>query len=92
MTPEEEYLGLNVSEHGVTTEIIGLLTEMDEQRLSGDFSNPVTVEPYTEVGQIATEYNRVLDKVNTEKKNLIQASDDNNHHNIVPNNKQYIIL
>jgi PAS domain S-box-containing protein len=33
---------------------------MDEHRRSGDFARPVRVEPYTEIGQIAAEYNRVL--------------------------------
>ena len=38
-----------------------LLTDMDEHRRTGDFARPVRVEPHTEVGQIAAEYNRVLD-------------------------------
>ncbi|NRA24537.1 MAG: SpoIIE family protein phosphatase [Oleispira sp.] len=39
---------------------------MEKQKDMGDFSQRVYVEPHTEVGQIASEYNRVLDKVNTE--------------------------
>ena len=39
---------------------------METQRSRGDFSRYATVEPHTEVGQIAEEYNRVLDTVNTE--------------------------
>lgn len=63
---EGERIGLNVSEHGASTEILDLLTEMDDQRAQGDFSRPVSVEPHTEVGQIARQYNRVLDAINTE--------------------------
>jgi len=63
VTPEEEHMGLNIAEHGASTELIDLLSEMDEQRKSSDFSSPVTVEPHTEVGQIAREYNRVLEAV-----------------------------
>jgi len=55
-----EIAGLNVAEHGATTEITDLLFDIDKQRRSGDFANPVRVEPNTEVGQIAGEYNRVL--------------------------------
>jgi ammonium transporter len=55
-----EIAGLNIAEHGASTEIGGLLADMDEQRRSGDFARPVDVEPHTEVGQIASEYNRVL--------------------------------
>jgi ammonium transporter len=57
---EGELAGLNIAEHGASTEIGGLLADMDEQRRSGDFARPVHVEPHTEVGQIASEYNRVL--------------------------------
>jgi ammonium transporter len=57
---EGELAGLNIAEHGATTEIADLLSDMDEHRRSGDFERPVRVEPHTEVGQIAAEYNRVL--------------------------------
>jgi ammonium transporter len=57
---EGEIAGLNIAEHGATTELADLLTDMDEHRRSGDLSEPVRVEPHTEVGQIAEEYNRVL--------------------------------
>jgi ammonium transporter len=57
---EGEIAGLNIAEHGASTEIGGLLADMDEQRRSGDFARPIHVEPNTEVGQIAAEYNRVL--------------------------------
>jgi ammonium transporter len=55
-----ELAGLNIAEHGASTEIGDLLWDMDEHRRSGDFARPVHVEPHTEVGQIAAEYNRVL--------------------------------
>lgn len=64
--PEGERQGLNIAEHGASTEIVDLLTEMDTQRSSGDYSEPVTVEPHTEVGQIARQYNRVLEAINEE--------------------------
>jgi ammonium transporter len=55
-----ELAGLNIAEHGATTEISDLLRDMDEHHRTGDFARPVRVEPHTEVGQIALEYNRVL--------------------------------
>jgi ammonium transporter len=60
---EGELAGLNVAEHGASTEIGDLLSDMDEHRRSGDLEQPVRVEPNTEVGQIAAEYNRVLKTV-----------------------------
>jgi len=62
--PEGERIGLNVAEHGASTEILDLLTDMDTQRASSDFSHPVRVEPHTEVGQIAGQYNRVIHDIN----------------------------
>jgi ammonium transporter len=58
-----ELAGLNVAEHGASTEIADLLWDIDQQRLSGDFARPVRVEPHTEVGRIAAEYNRVLSAI-----------------------------
>ena len=66
MTEKEEKIGLNVSEHGASTDLVDLMSEMQAHRRYGDFSRKVSVEPHTEVGQIATEYNRVLEKVTTE--------------------------
>jgi ammonium transporter len=62
--PEGELIGLNVAEHGASTEILDLLTDMDAQRASNDFSEPVRVEPHTEIGQIAGQYNRVIHDIN----------------------------
>ena len=62
--PEGERIGLNVAEHGASTEILDLLTEMDNQRKADDFTQPVSVEPHTEVGQIAQQYNFVLEDIN----------------------------
>ncbi len=63
--PEGERMGLNVAEHGASTEILDLLVEMDEQRTTEDYSSPVSVEPNTEIGQIARQYNRVLKGINS---------------------------
>jgi len=61
VTPEDEYIGLNVSEHGVTTELLDMFRIMDNQANTGDMSLRVPVEPFTEVGQIAEHYNNVMD-------------------------------
>ena len=61
VTPEQEHIGLNVSEHGATTHLVDLLTAMDSQAKTGDLSLRVPAEPFTEVGQIATLYNHVME-------------------------------
>ncbi|MEM7118455.1 MAG: ammonium transporter, partial [Chloroflexota bacterium] len=63
VSEEDERLGLNVAEHDAHTALLDLLNAMEAQRLAADVSGRVTVEPHTEVGQIADQYNRVLDSV-----------------------------
>jgi len=61
VSPEDERLGLNVSEHGARTELVELMETMEEHGRTGLLTNRVPVEPFTEVGQIAAAYNRVID-------------------------------
>lgn len=66
VSSEAERIGLNIAEHGASTSINKLLEAMEIQRQRGDFSSPVDVEPDTEAGQIASQYNMVLEKFNSE--------------------------
>lgn len=66
VTPEDEYIGLNVSEHGATTELLDMFRAMDAQARTGDMSLRVPVEPFTEIGQIAERYNWVMDALEKE--------------------------
>jgi ammonium transporter len=61
--PEAERIGLNVAEHGASTEIIDLLSEMGRHRSKGEFTQSLEFDAFTEVGQIAAEYNQVIAKV-----------------------------
>ncbi len=63
VSKEDEVQGLNVSEHGASSALLDLLVEMDVQKKNEDFSSPVYIEPHTEVGQIAQQYNNVMAKV-----------------------------
>ncbi|MDX2176996.1 MAG: ammonium transporter [Candidatus Sumerlaeia bacterium] len=60
VTPEEERVGLNVSEHGAQTETLDFFLVMDEQARTGNLSLRVPEEPFTEVGMIAARYNEVM--------------------------------
>ncbi len=60
VSSEAEVHGLNVVEHGATTELLGLVTAMEKQAVSEDLSLRVDADPGTEVGQIAAQYNRVI--------------------------------
>jgi Amt family ammonium transporter len=70
---KDEGTGLHVVEHAASTELTVLLNDMQAHRQRGDFSRLVAVEPNTEVGQIAAEYNRVLARVNNEMEHRIKA-------------------
>lgn len=61
---EDEQQGLNVSEHGARTDLIDLLTSLTLQEKELDLSSRLHVEPFTEVGQIALGYNRVMEALN----------------------------
>ncbi len=60
---EDEFSGLNVTEHRASTELIALFRIMDHQYQTGNLREKVPVEPFTEVGQIAERYNMVTSKV-----------------------------
>jgi Amt family ammonium transporter len=59
--PEDEEIGLNVSEHGATTDLLSLFLVMDRQQKTGDLSLRAPAEPFTEVGQIGARYNSVME-------------------------------
>jgi Amt family ammonium transporter len=79
VTQEDEHIGLNVSEHGASTELVELFTVMDQQLRTQDMSLRAPEEPFTEVGQIAAQYNRVmeaLEKVTARIKAIVTTAMD----------------
>lgn len=66
VSAEQEYLGMNVTEHNASTELLDLLNSMHIQERQANFNQPVPEEPFTEVGQIARQYNRVIERVQYE--------------------------
>ncbi|MDM7464418.1 MAG: ammonium transporter [Tepidimonas taiwanensis] len=71
VTPDEERKGLNVAEHGARTELIELLEAMERTRQGGDLSQRVPEEDFTEVGQIARAYNRVMQALQAATANTV---------------------
>lgn len=61
VTPEEEEMGLNMAEHGATTEMYDLINSM-EKHIQGDSSPIEDLDEYSDVGVIAKQYNRVSQK------------------------------
>lgn len=58
VTAEEEEIGLNMAEHGATTEMYDLLNSM-EQHIQGDSAPIEDLDEHSDVGLIARQYNRV---------------------------------
>jgi Amt family ammonium transporter len=63
---QDELTGLNIAEHGASSALTSLLDQMNLQSTSGDFQRNVPVEEGTEAGEIAAQYNMVLEKFRTE--------------------------
>ena len=66
VTEEEEKIGLNVVEHGASNAVTDLLFDINKHSQTGDFSQNISADVHTEVGQIATQYNKVISRVRDE--------------------------
>ncbi len=66
VTPQAETVGLNVSEHGARTELYDLFEVMGDHVRSGDLSRRIDADPFSEIGQIAGYYNRVMERLEEE--------------------------
>lgn len=60
VSPRHEHIGLNVAEHGATSDLVDLFTVMRRQERSGNLRLRAPVALFTPVGQIAARYNRVI--------------------------------
>jgi len=67
VSSQAEIVGLNIVEHDAQTSTLDLIRQMSYQASTGNFSRPVTVDTQTEAHHIATFYNAVLNRVNTEE-------------------------
>ncbi|MEM8861875.1 MAG: ammonium transporter, partial [Chloroflexota bacterium] len=63
VSPEDEHVGLNISEHEASTELLELFRVMDHQYKTGDLSLRAPEEPFTVIGQIASKYNDLMERL-----------------------------
>jgi len=73
VSAEDEKNGLNYSEHQSKSEIYDLFEVMDQQAEHLDLSLRAPVEPFTEVGRIATRYNQVIDTLEKSNQDLLNT-------------------
>lgn len=63
VSPEAEEKGLNISEHDESTELVDILMSMEYHRRTGDFSKPIRVNSNSELGDVAAQYNRAIERL-----------------------------
>jgi ammonium transporter, Amt family len=76
VSPEDEEQGLNISEHYARNTVYEMLQVMNQQAVNQDLSLRVPVEPFTEIGHVASHYNQVIDSLETSTRQLKQFNAD----------------
>lgn len=66
----DEERGLNISEHYAKSTVYEMLQVMDRQAMERDLSLRVPVEPFTEIGSVASHYNQVMDSLEVSHRQL----------------------
>jgi len=61
---EDECNGLNISEPHVKNELVELLYAIEAETKVRDLKRRLRVEPFTEIGQIAQQYNQLIGTFN----------------------------
>jgi len=63
VTGDDERDGLDAVDHGARSELGALLDVMEESARTGDLTLRAPIEPFTEMGAVGRQYNRVLETV-----------------------------
>jgi Amt family ammonium transporter len=67
VSAEGEQKGLNIPEHGGTTQTVDQLMPMSHQAQSEDLHHRVPIEPFPEVGRITAHSNRMLNNTSVDQ-------------------------
>lgn len=71
---EDEIKGLNVAEHGASSELFDLMSQMNFHRTTGNYSQTVDIDPNSEIGRIGMQYNAVLERISQDQRVMQTAS------------------
>lgn len=73
VSERDEAIGLNVAEHGTSSELSRFVNLLDRQSRTGNLSLRAQVNHYSEIGRISEGYNRLLDSLEqtTQRSNTI---------------------
>lgn len=72
--PEDEIKGLNVAEHGASSELFDLMSQMNFHRVTGNLNQAVDIDPNSEIGRIGIQYNAVLERISQDQRVMQTAS------------------
>ena len=77
VSAEDEQIGLNVAEHGATSSILELSHSMQRVTMYRDYSEAAKAKPEygTEIGDLAVNFNRLVDTIREEKQTVAEASE-----------------
>lgn len=78
VSEEDEEIGLNVAEHGASTDLMDLLRTMEVHATTGELSGRVPESPFSEAGQIGRQYNRVIDALHRTEADLGESEREGN--------------
>ena len=70
VSERDERIGLNVSEHHASSDLHDFMEAIERQAATGDLSLRASVEPFTEVGQIAERYNELMSVLERSKADI----------------------
>jgi ammonium transporter, Amt family len=73
---EDEEQGLNISEHHAKSTVYEMLQVMNLQAANQDLSLRVPIEPFTEIGHVASHYNQVIESLEASTRQLKQFNAD----------------
>ncbi|BAQ61509.1 ammonium transporter [Geminocystis sp. NIES-3708] len=76
VSAEDEEVGLNISEHGASTDTYELFSVMDTQARNQDLTLRVPVQPFTEIGHIAHRYNQVMDALEVNHRQNVESLEE----------------
>ncbi|MAX27167.1 MAG: hypothetical protein CMJ19_21945 [Phycisphaeraceae bacterium] len=71
---EDEIKGLNVAEHGASSELFDLMSQMNHHRVTGNLNQSVDIDPNSEIGRIGMQYNAVIQRINQDQRVMQTAS------------------
>lgn len=71
---EDEIRGLNVAEHGASSELFDLMSQMNLHRTTGNYTQMVDIDPNSEIGRIGLQYNAVLQRISQDQRVMQTAS------------------